>query len=205
MQAPAGPTYLPVLFSASALALFSLPNLAAEETHDEIKQAIHAGLPRYDPTAHEKAQADKAARSVPQNTPAPLPEAPAASASVPVGDNVLQLPTLIVRGDKDPPKLLPRRDPPPKPLKDLQPEPYESATGRDARLVQKHLTKLQQILFGKSAIAEARAAEFREQHARQMNELATGIEQQATLGILDPEALKKIRDEYEKLYYSGPK
>jgi len=205
MQAPAGPSYLPVLFSASVLALFSLPDLAAEETHDEIKQAIHAGLPRYDPTAHEKAQAEKAARSVPKNTPAPLPEAPAASASVPVADKVLQLPTLIVRGDKDPPKLLPRRDPPPKPLKDLQPEPFESASGRDARLVQKHLTKLEQILLGKAAVAEARAAEFREQHARQMNELASGIEQQATLGLLDPEALKKIRDEYEKLFYSGPK
>ena len=205
MQAPAGPTYLPVLFSASALALLTLPDLAAEETHDEIKQAIHAGLPRYDPAAYGKAQAEKAARSVPKNAPAPLPEAPAASAPFPAGEKILQLPTLIVRGDKDPPKLLPRLDPPPKPLKDLQPELFESATGRDARLVQKHLTKLEQILLGKSAVAEARAAEFREQHARQMNELASGIEQQATLGILDPEALKKIRDEYEKLYYSGPK
>jgi len=205
MQAPAGPTYLPVLFSVSALALVTLPELAAEETHDGIKQAISAGLPRYDPAAYGKAQAEKAARSGPKDTPAPLPEAPAASASLPVGDKILQLPTLIIRGDKDLPKLLPRRDPPPKPLKDLQPEPYESAAGRDARLVQKHLTKLQQILLGKSAIAEARAAEFREQHAQQMNELATGIEQQATLGLFDPDALKKIRDEYEKLFYSGPK
>src|SRR5437868_4859006 len=147
MPAPVGPPqHLPVLFPAIALALLSPLELTAAETRDEIKQALHTGLPRYDPTAFEKAQAEKAVRSAPKNAPAPLsdakPETSAAPATAPTAEKIFELPSITVRPDFDLPKMLPRVDPPPRPLKDLPSEPFESASGRDARLVKKHLTKL---------------------------------------------------------------
>jgi len=208
MPVPVGPPRLPVLFSATALALLAPLEPSAAEASDEIKQAIHAGLPRYDPSAQAKAQAEQAARSRPKNVPAPLPEdkpaTPVAPAPASTREKILELPKLTIRPDLDLPKRLPRVEPPAPPLHDLQAEPFESATGRDARLVRKHLTKLQQLFLGKSAVAEARQAEFREQKAAQMNALAAAIEMQAALG-LDPKEVKKLRDEYMKLYYSGPK
>jgi len=86
----------------------------------------------------------------------------------------------------------------------------ESPAGRDGRLVKKHLSKLEQALnrfpriFGVSAVALARDAESREQKAAHMNALADGIELQEAAGR-DPEEIKKLRAEYTKLYYSGPK
>lgn len=210
MPVPAGSPHLPALVSASALALLSPLELTADETRDEINRAIHAGLPRYDPAAYEKARADKATRSAPKHAPAPLPEAkpapPAASAPLSSGEKILELPKMTIRSDERdlPIKRLPRVDPLHQPVQDLKGEPWESPTGRDARLVKKHLTKLQQILLGKTAVGAARQAEYQEQKARQMNELAAAIEMQAALGM-DPKEVKKLRDEYLKLYYSGPK
>lgn len=210
MPAPAGPPHLPVIVTATALALLSPLELTAAETRDEIKQAIHFGLPRYDPAVYEKAQAEKAARSVTKHAPAPLPEAKPAAPTAPLtaassGEKILELPTMTVRGEADLPMRLPRVVPPARPVKNLKGEPLESAAGRDARLIKKHLPKLTQALNSKKAqIALARQAEFREQRAAQLNELAAGIELQAAFG-LSPEEIKKLRAEYLKLYYSGPK
>lgn len=214
MCAPAGPPRLPGLLSATtALALLvPLPAVAAE-TGTEAKRALHSSLPRYDPAAYEKAQAEKAARVAPKNTPAPLPEskpvAPVAPASAAPREHVLELPKVTVRATTETIKRLPRIDTI-KPVEVEQVDPMESETGRDARLVRKHLSKLEQVLnrfprfFGVSAIAQAREAESIEQNIAQMNELAAGIELQAAFGR-DPEEIKKLRAEYIKLYYSGPK
>ena len=81
MLAPAGLPHLSALLSATAaLALLTPLPLAAAENPTDAKRAIQSGLPHYDPSVYEKAQADKAARAVPKNAPAPLPEAKAASA-----------------------------------------------------------------------------------------------------------------------------
>jgi hypothetical protein len=210
MPVPAGPPHFPALVSATALALLSHLELAAAGARDEVKQAIAHGLPNYDPAAYAQAQAERAARSVPKNSPAPLPEPKPAPSAAPApatasGEKILELPKITVLGKADLPKRLPRVDPPYLPVQDLKAEPWESASGRDARLVQNHLTKLQQIFLGKkAAVAAAKQAEHLELRAAQMNSVAAMIEMQAALG-LDPKELKQLRDEYEKLYYSGPK
>lgn len=212
MCAPAGPHRLPVLLSATtALVLVHpLPAFAAEAA-TEARQAIQSGLPRYDPSAYEKAQAEKETRAAPRNAPAPIPEtkpvAPVSATVAPASENILALPKVTVRSTERPIKRLPRIDPPGAPLKDLPGEPLESASGRDARMVKRHLNKLQQVLiplFGGSAVAEAREAEARLQKAVQMNDLASSLELQEAAGR-DPEEIKKLRAEYTKLYYSGPK
>jgi len=218
MPAPAGPPRLPLLVSATALALLSPLELAAAVTRDEVKQAIQTSLPRYDPSAYEKAQAAKAARSVPKHRPAPIPEptpdAPATSATESSGEKILELPTLTIRADRDPPKSLPRTSAP-KPLKNVPPETMkldsgevinmESASGRDARLIKNHLSPLTQSLNSKKTQASlARQAEFEMQRSAQLNEIAALIEMQIALGG-DPADIKQIRAEYLKLYYSGPK
>jgi hypothetical protein len=212
MLAPAGLPHLPVLFSATAaLALLTPLALAAAETSTAARQAIQSGLPRYDPGAYEKAQAEQAARAAPKHSPAPLPEPIAAStgtSATPTG-NTLELPKITVLAKTEPPKHLPRIDTV-KPVEVEKVDLMESPASRDARLVKKHLSKLEQALnrfpriFGVSAVALARDTESREQKAAQMNELAAGIELQQALGR-DPEDIKKLRAEYIKLYYSGPK
>lgn len=212
MCAPAGLPRLPVLLSAiTALALPTPLQVFAAETATDAKRAVQSGLPRYDPSAYEKARTEKETKATPKNAPAPIPEtstaAPATSAAVPPSDGVLALPKVTVRSNERPIKRLPRIDPPARPLKDLPGEPFESAAGRDARLLNKHLTKLEQKLInflGGSAVAEARAAEARLQKAAQMNDLASSLELQEAAGR-DPEEIRKLRAEYLKLHYSGPK
>lgn len=212
MCAPAGLPRLPVFLSATTvLALLAPLSVFAAETATDAKRAIQSGLPRYDPAAYEKAQAEKETRAAPRNAPAPVPEkpavAPASATATPASDNILVLPKVTVRSTERPIKRLPRIDPPAEPLKDLPSEPFESASGRDARLVKNHLNKLQQVLiplFGGSVVAEAREAEARLQKAAQMNDLASALELQEAAGR-DPEEIKKLRAEYIKLYYSGPK
>jgi len=220
MPAPAGPSF-PVFFSATALVLLAPLELPAADTRDEVKQAIRTGFPRYDPAVYEKAQAERAARSAPRNTPAPLPETKPAASAAPVAPaapspdgKILELPTLTIRADRDPPKSLPRTSAP-KPLKNVPPETMkldsgevimmESASGRDARRIKNHLSPLTQSLNSKkNQAALARQAEFEMQRSAQMNEIAALIELQIALGG-DPADIKQIRAEYLKLYYSGPK
>ena len=125
--------------------------------------------------------------------------------SAPTG-NTLELPKITVRAKSDPPKRLPRIETT-KPVEVEKVDRMESPTGRDARLVQKHLSKFQQRLIkflGGSPVGVARETESLQQNAAKMNELAAGIELQEALGR-DPEEIKKLRAEYTKLYYSGPK
>ena len=209
MRAPAGLPHLPVLFSAAATLALLAP-LAAADAPADSKQAIQAGLPHYDPAAYEKARAEKAARAAPKNAPAPLPEAklaaPVTTASAALSEGILALPKVTVHPDTEPPKHLPRIEEHQQ-LHDTPAERFESPAGRDARLVRNHLSPLAQALhkiFGISAVAAARQMEAERQKAQQMNELAAGIEIQEALGR-DPEEIKKLRAEYTKLYYSGPK
>lgn len=212
MPAPAGSPHLPVLVSATALCLLSPLELIAAVTSDEIKQAIHTGLPRYDPAAYEKAQAERAARSTPKHAPAHVPETKPEPPAVPAPSasavNILQLPTLTVHADLDPPKPLPRLTTP-TPIDNEPGELFESPGARDKRLIKNHLSKLDRILnryawFGSSLIARARQAEAAKEKTRLMDRLALVIEMQAALG-LDPKEVKQLRTEYLKLHYSGPK
>lgn len=214
MCAPAGTSRVPVILSATAvLALLAPLQVFAAEAATEARRAIQSGLPRYDPSAYEKAQAEKETRSVPHHAPAPIPKekiaTSAAIAATPASENILVLPKVTVHGLTDPPKRLPRIDTV-KPVEVEKTDPMESVAGRDARLVKKHLSKLEQalnrfpLIFGVSTVAMARDAESREQKAAQMNALADGIELQEAAGR-DPEEIKKLRAEYIKLYYSGPK
>jgi hypothetical protein len=221
MLAPAGPPLLPALLSATALALLCPGEVKATETSAPVKQAIQSGLPHYDPSANERARAaEKAARDVPSNRPAIVPgdsgntsqadrsqqQTAGPGADVPslASDNTLELPKITVHPIYDAPKHLPRIEPPP-PGRDLKGEPLESGSARDDRLIRKHLPLLTQLLNSHAVqVALARAAEAAEQQAVQMDELAGAIELQQALGR-DPAEIKKLRAEYLKLYYSGPK
>lgn len=214
MTPPAG---VPTFFSlAAAVVLLTPPDALADEARDQVRQAIQRDLPRYDPAIREKHLAEQAAKPppAPRNTPAPLPEdktAPPKTSPAPAGEPALELPKVTVRAIHVRPKILPRFESPPAPPGgDLKAEPFESTAGRDARLIKKHVSKLAQSLnrfsafFGVSPLALAKEAEAREQKANLMNGLAEGIEMQELLGR-DPEEIKKLRAEYQKLYYSGPK
>lgn len=196
-----------------ALAL-SLPgDSPAAATRQERTQVIKSGLPAYDPAIRAQALADaekkkadriadawrRAEQASPANPPGPKPEGPA--------PNILELPKVMVRSKVAPVKRLPRTTPYPPPIKDLKPEPFETAAGRDARLVKKHLTKVERTLisfFGGSPVGVAREAESLAQKAAAMDELAGSLELQEAAGR-DPEDIKKLRGEYLRLYYSGPK
>ena len=214
MRPPAGLPHLPALRSAAALALLAPFSGGAAETRADLNQEIKASLPRYDPTIRERDLAAKAASTVPPDVPAPvpLPGNPAehgvsgtnpGTAGAP-REEVLELPKVTVRANSDRPKPIPRMTAP-KPLRDLRGEPLESGSAKDARLIKKHLSFLDQLLNSHNAqVALAREAEAREQQVNFMNGLADAIELDTAVGR-DPAQIKKLRDEYEKLYYSGPK
>jgi hypothetical protein len=214
MTPPAG---APTRCFLATFALLAATEAFADESPAPLRQPIQRQLPRYDPTAYEKAQAEKAVRdaavqkalaALPAKPAAPVTPAPPADAPPAPRDDTLELPTMTVRPTYEPPKRLPRLDAP-KPLHDLKPEPLESPAGRHARLMKKHLTPFQRALsrvpiLGMGIAGSAHDAESREQKAAQMNSLADGLEMQELLGR-DPAEIKKLRAEYQKLYYSGPK
>jgi hypothetical protein len=204
-------------FSVAAAASLLAPCPAlAEENPGDARQAIRHGLPHYDPAVYEKAAAEKAARAeAKRNRPAALPDdgpgsKPSGFTGTPSDQATLELPKVTVHPTFTPPKRLPRIEtPPPPPGGDLKAEPFESAAGRQARLMKKHLSPLQRALsrvpfLGAGIAGSAYEAEARELKANQMSGLADGIEMQELLGR-DPAEIKKLRTEYEKLYYSGPK
>lgn len=220
MAVPTGasaPTSL--MLATAALALLAAAT-EADESHADMRQAIKAGLARYDPTIREKALAEQAQRdATPAPAPLPPPAPPAAITSGPAGttppsggpavanEKPIELPKMEVRATYPRFKPVPRlREE--KPIKDIPAEPFESRAGRDARLIRKHSSRLEQIidripLIGGGLLGKVREIEAREQKTKQMNEVADAISWNEALGH-DPAEAKKIRDEYEKLYYSGP-
>jgi len=199
--------------AASLALLVTAPRLCAQSGAGTFHEAVTSGLPRYDPSIHEKVEAEKTAAAAPKNVPGPIPESepakPAADTNeTPAGDAV-PLPKVVVRG-LTPPKPLPRVDVQ-KPVKDLPGEEWESGSARQARLVKKHLSVFDRTilnrftlpLFGISKEARAHEAEAVEAKGRQLNELAAAAEI-GTVAGQDPEVVKKIREEFLRIYYSGP-
>ncbi len=220
MPAPARAPRFPALFATAAL-LAALPPraLVADELRDERVQALQSSLPRYDPSIRTKALAAKAAPAGPKNAPAAPPANPPEPAQATTGQpaapaqpatvgkpsaDALELPKITVHPDPDVPKPRPRLTfATPEHTKPA--EPFESASGREARLVKNHLTALDQALNStKSNVARAKEAEHVQTHATQLNALADAVDT-ATLGEQDPALTQKIRAEFEKLYYTGPK
>jgi hypothetical protein len=212
MLAPAGFSRIPALLTAAAgLVLWTAP-AAGAASRDERLHVIKAGRRSYDPlppkplpaapvlTAEQRQaeawrRAERLADEAPVRKPPPAP------------DDVYDLPKITVRPPTKPIKRLPRTEPPAPPRKDLPAEPWETATGRDARLVQRHLSKIEQKLIpllGGSAIGTAREIEARQQKAAEMDALASSLEIQEAAGR-DPEEIKKLRAEYLRLHYSGPR
>ncbi|HTL67477.1 MAG TPA: hypothetical protein VL200_07440 [Lacunisphaera sp.] len=224
MAVPTGASALPSLRSAAAaLAILASVSAGADAPPFELHEAIKAGLPHYDPSIREKALADQAQREArlasAQAPPSPA-VAPASSAAPKAGIPPPPLggPAVVNEKPIELPKMevhatYPRFKPVPriraeKPLQDIPADPFESRAGRDARLIKKHSSKLEQIidripLIGGGLLGKVREAEAREQKAKTMNEVADALEWDQALGH-DPAEIKKIRDEYEKLYYSGP-
>jgi len=199
--------------TAALLALLVMaPRLCAQSGAGTFHEAVTSGLPRYDPSIHEKAEAAKAA-AAPKNIPGPVPESepakPAAGTNETPAEDAIPLPKVTVRG-LTPPKPLPRADVQ-KPVKELPGEEWESESARQARLVKKHLSVFDRTilnrftlpLFGISKEARAHEAEAVEAKGRQLNELAAAAEI-GTVAGQDPEMVKKIREEFLRIYYSGP-
>lgn len=198
----------------AAIILLSCPgDLPAAATREERAEVLRRALPDYDPRIREKAVADEAKRTADRRADAwrraeqaPPVEAPRPKIDPP-DSKVLELPKVTVRSNVEPIKRLPRAIPYPPPVKNLKFEPFETPAGRDARLVKKHLTKVEQALisfFGGSPVGVAREAESLAQKAADMDELANSLELQEAAGR-DPDDIKKLHAEYLKLYYSGPR
>jgi len=179
---------------------------------DAIKPVRAAGrappLPRYDPSIREKYLADQAASAAtPQPTaPAPAP-APNPASTPESADGRIVLDPMVVYADRDVPKPLPRVHVF-TPLRDLPGEPFESGSARAARLVRKHLgafgVALSRVpLIGGDVVGAAVKAEAALKQAQDLNSIADSIDL-ATFAHQDPEITRKARDEYLKLYYSGP-
>ncbi len=165
-------------------------------------------LPRYDPSIREKYLADQAASTAPPQPAAPTPASTPKPASTPeLTDGRIVLDPIVVYADRDVLKPLPRVGSF-APLRDLPGEPFESGSARDARLVRKHYGAFGVALsrlpfFGSAMIAGARDAEAVLKRAQDLNSIADSVDL-ATLAGQDPEITRKSRDEYLKLYYSGP-
>ncbi|HVZ64381.1 MAG TPA: hypothetical protein VG936_07405 [Lacunisphaera sp.] len=119
----------------------------------------------------------------------------------------IELPKMEVHATYPRLKPLPRMSAE-KPIKEIPGEPFESRAGRDARLLRMYSSKLERILdkiplIGGGLLGKVREADARAQKAKTMNDVADAIEWAEALGQ-DPAEVKKIRDEYEKLYYTGP-
>lgn len=209
MLAPAGAPHPSALLAATALlALLAPAGVTADDIRAERIRAIQTGLPRYDPAIREKDLAAKAATAGAEKKRPAVAETTTANngtAAAP-GSDVIELPRITVHPLYLAPKPLPRLTVP-KPLRDLKGEPFESGSARDARLIKKHLSVAAQAvnrLLGNSLVGLARAAEEREKDARQLNEIADAVEVDEAIGR-DPALVKKVRDEYLRLYYAGPK
>jgi hypothetical protein len=176
-----------------------------------VRAAVAAPLPRYEPSIREKYLADQAASAAAPKPAARTPAPALKPAPTPVSaDGRIVLDPIVVYADRGGPK-----PPPPlprvgsfAPLRDLKGEPFESGPARDARLVKKHYGAFGEALsrlpfFGPAMIAGARDAEAQLTHAQDLNSIVDSIDL-ATLAGQDPEITRKTRDEYLKLYYSGP-
>jgi hypothetical protein len=207
MFAPAGLPPLPALLVATAGLALLTPLAADPASRGERLQVIKSGRRSYDPLPPKPPPAPSARTNEPRTAEPARREAPINETKREPGDGIYDLPKVTVRPSTKPIKRLPRTDPPGPPRKDLKAEPWETATGRDARLVQRHLSKVEQKLIpllGGSAIATARDIEARKQKAAEMDDLASSLEIQEAAGR-DPEDIKKLRAEYMKLHYSGPR
>lgn len=210
MRAPPGALRLPDSRAGSAclLLILSAANLLAE-TGSGARQAVRASLPRYDPAireAHLAAQAAEVTRPVPKPA-APAPVAPPA----PDSDTLVLDPiTVWAKPDAKLPTPLPRLTFF-SPVRDLPGKPFESPKAREARLVRKHLgpvgqalNKLRLPFIGPIFSANVLQAEAELQRAQQLNGIADAIDTGLLIGQ-DPELIKKLRQEYLRLYYAGPK
>ena len=145
MPTAPGASRLTALPATTAFAALLLAGTATPtDASDAVRQAVQAGIPRYDPAireAHLAAQAAEVTRPVPKPA-APAPVAPPA----PDSDTLVLDPiTVWAKPDAKLPTPLPRLTFF-SPVRDLPGEPFESPKAREARLVRKHLGPVGQAL-----------------------------------------------------------
>jgi hypothetical protein len=200
MLAPAGRSCLPALFAATAGVALLTSLVAEPASRADRLQIIKAGRRSYDPLPPKRTappvQSDEQRRADAwRRAEKAANETPVAKPELPPDDEIHDLPKVTVRPDTKPIKRLPRTDPHGPPRKDLKAEPWETEAGRDARLVQRHLSKVEQKLIpllGGSALGVAKDIESRKRKAAEMDELASSLELQEAAGR-DPEEIKKLR------------
>ncbi len=178
---------------------------------DHISHAIRQGLPRYD-----AAQATPRVPAERGRKPTRMAEhaKPARSltdeerAAPQTTDSIIHLDPMVIRSKPEQRRRLPRVSVPP-PVRDLKTVPFESDGARDERLVQKHHSKLDQVLNGrlpwlkKSLVQRARSAEAAENRARLLSEISFLLE----LGALidgNEEQTPELLSEYMRLYHTRP-
>ncbi|MCF3649717.1 hypothetical protein [Synoicihabitans lomoniglobus] len=124
---------------------------------------------------------------------------------------VVQLPEVTVETTQLPTVELPRLEIKP-PKKNVEIEPFLTGEALAEKLVEKHLSAFDRLvlnrftipLLGSSLQQRAREAEAREQFAKAMNEIATGIEQAKVWGVSDEEQ-EALREEYYRLLMTRPR
>lgn len=178
---------------------------------DYISQAIRQDLPRYNAEqSHARAPAERdgtPARTAEQVKPGhALTDGKMANEQT--SGSVIQLEPMVIRPKPESRARLPRVTVPP-PIREIKAVPFESDAARDERLVQKHLSRLDQVLNGRlpwlkqSLIQRARSAEARESRALLLNEIAFLLELGALADGDDAQASELLR-EYKRLYHTRP-
>jgi hypothetical protein len=204
----------------AALLLFgSEPDLFS--AGNAVRDAIAAGLPKYDPAARASPPPAKPAENAtPKTDASPAYGVKAGSTEAPkAAENagpILALPRMEVHAKEgeakpEPALQLPRIVVRPPAGKDLPAEKFETPAARDERLVKKHLNVFDRVflnrftlpLFGIAKEKRARDAEAVEQTAKQLDQVADILELTQQEQGNSAEA-KKLQELYREVFMARP-
>ena len=194
--------------------LFAVTEASAQDT--EVRTALRASLPGYDPSVHQKSPADQPKTAPkPEESPAALagPQ-PAPAPTGGVGQEPVRLAPFTVYANRlkpATPSPVPRPAIEP-PENDIAIDPFLAPKGRDALLTKKYLTGLDRCLLNRWSIplvgqtkeARARKADKAHQAAVAQGELADAVD---ALGKVDPESkeYQELKEIYRQIEYSRPR
>lgn len=198
------------LAAPAALILLAVAVPGLRATGPDLRDAIRQGI-KYDPAIRAARLKERAAEAASPASSA-APAAPASATPTPQShpdDGVLVLPSLVVEAPRGPGSPAMPQLHVADPVKDLPGEPFESPSGRSARLIRKHFTPFEKFLgrlrlplFGTSLAARAAQREAAESASLQLNEIAELLELSLLAGTDSPEERERLRAEFWKAYYN---
>lgn len=194
--------------------LFPATDASSQDT--DVRTAIRATLPGYDPKIRQRSSADqqKTEAKVEESRTVPDVGRPAAAPPAGVGQEPVELAPFTVYANRlkpVTPSAVPRPAIEP-PENNIEIDPFLSPKGRDALLTRKYLTVLDRCVLnrwsipfvGQSKEIRARKAEKTHQAAVAQGKLADAVD---ALGQVAPESkeYKELKEIYQQIEYSRPR